>query len=246
MKDLKWVHKEHGMQINNPVGLNKRKVDNENGVLFLAAFFAVVKLQRKHIPDNWYRELKDVSSEVLFNLERKVEIGVNTYFTYDRHKGNTAQLMSHDNLTGIVALDLMKEEGNGSHAIRVGEILLNSLFRFDNIQPDRPRWVRLQHPRDYFFYLYPFKPLLSLLFFPIFFISNIITCFTPQEETSGKQLMFVRMEALRGTFIGWLSRQIPYYILRSSYGDDWLNQIMNIYYKVEEHPLRKWTKGLKL
>ncbi len=135
--------------------------------------------------------------------------------------------------------------------------LLNQ-FRFDNAQPNNERFffkkdgkwnTSLQiHPRDVFFWLYigGFSAI-SILMWPIFLITQIVACSSPKEETSGKLLVFVRLESTyRKSWLLRLTRWICYKKLKNMYGKNWINEIMKIYFTNPDHPCRILSEGIEL
>jgi hypothetical protein len=131
-------------------------------------------------------------------------------------------------------------------------------MRYDNVYSESPRLIfkkdngkygsSLQfHPRDWFFWLHhQYK--LAWLFFPVFFMANVLTCFTPYEETSGKLLMFMRLECgSRWSKLILLNKKICYFLLRKRYGSDWIDKICSIYFwQRKDSPIRLASKGLEL
>jgi len=71
---------------------------------------------------------------------QRPELGGEDYFPIDRY-------MSHDQLTSIVAYYSMKGRTD-----KIQEIYdAFSFMRYDNLNPENPTWMQIQHPRDIFF-----------------------------------------------------------------------------------------------
>lgn len=244
-----WIDISHGMELNPDLEPNLRQ--NENGILFLGHLILLkVATNTLTIDDINQVEL------IIQNLEAYDSNGKKINGLYDRGSEESLassehfvpaanrRSISHDNLTAISRLaSLFKLR----YAKDIAAYGLNHCMRYDNCYPDKPRWERIQHPRDYFFWLWEggYK-LLALPWYPIFFFSNLISCFTPQQETSGKLLMFNRL-FLQKTWLLRFNWAICNYVLKKKYGENWLEQVTAIYfYQRSDNPIRILAKEVKL
>lgn len=137
-KDLiDYISLYHGIQFHkNSFSLR----DNENGILFL--FWSLVLLGRsynKNIRKFWKPIVNNLRS---FDSKGNIILGL-----YDRGMGESKEkkeeirTISHDNITAIAAWDKKEAKNIVRHGWR-------NLWRFDNAYPEKPRWSRIQHPRD--------------------------------------------------------------------------------------------------
>lgn len=245
--ESKWINDIHGMEL-YPMRDFKGKRYNENGILFLCQYYLL-------------KEALGVLTDGDINRFYQICRDLRTYGRdgttrfdglFDRGAGESnsdvsrADSISHDNLTAISAFSFLKKlpfaKGIAKHGI-------DNKMIFDNTYPENPRLLykdifgryqsRLQHPRDWHYWLYNggYK-LTSFIFYPIFFISNILTCFTSKQETSGKMLMFTRL-FLRKELHYKLLFKICSFILSKKYGKNWLSWITRIYYHQRvDNPIR--------
>jgi len=183
---------------------------------------------------------------------------------YDRGAGESlngdkAQIrkISHDNITAISAFSRLLEDEGLSYHKDIAKHGLSRFMCFDNACPDKPRLIFKKpdgkwdtsfqyHPRDWFFWLNSAGYKISWLFFPIFFFANIITCLTPHGETSGKWLMFTRLEAgSKWSKLMNLNKKICYWLLKRKYGAEFINEISKIYFwQKSDSPIRTLSKGI--
>lgn len=221
----------HGMELDPVADPTKRF--NENGILFLVYYY-LIKFKAGLL-----------SEEDMITFRNIVEaLEVDRYpGLYDRGAGESRTLapeklrtISHDNLTAIAGFSRKFGMRYGQEIFEHG---LKNLFRFDNAYPESPRWKRIQHPRDIAFWAHAaVRPELFILFSPILFFSNIITCLTSKAETSGKLLMWLRLETMnQQSIFTKVNKFICYNLLKLKYGNDWLQQILSIYFKNPEHPI---------
>lgn len=228
MKDLKyWLNPTHGIELNP--GFQAGTRDNENGILFYAEYLLL-----KGIDKQDFRQFSDIVEA----LQVRGYPGL-----YDRGAGESLhknpynlRTISHDNLTAIAVISNL---GELPYAHDIAKHGLKNFMRFDNAFPESPRWSRIQHPRDYFTWLWCGKyKLLSYPFYPIYFISNLVTTMTEYEETSGKLMAWVRMTGMKNS---WLAK-INYYLFKKlmvkKYGENWLAIIIDIYFRHPDHPIK--------
>jgi len=161
--------------------------------------------------------------------------------------------ISHDNISAISAFSAQHDK---SRAIAIAKHGLKNFMVYDNVCPESPRWfyiderngrkkTRLQHPRDWFSWLYNaggIYSLLGLVLFPIFFMANVISCGSEYGETSGKLMAFTRLFGSKK-----LLHKLTWFFcdrrLKKMYGKNYLTKITEIYYKHPEHPVRVLAKA---
>jgi hypothetical protein len=243
-----WINNTHGMEL-KPIECRWQKRQNENGIVF----YAMLDLLENN---NQRKDQFNSIVEVLQTWkEDKIVKGL-----YDRgaYESNIRSMfyvapelrrkISHDNITAISRLSA---KYNLPYNKDIARYAIRKLFLFDNRFPESPKITSLQfHPRDWFFWLYNgggIYKAASWLFFPVFFLANIVTCFTPKEETSGKQLMFIRLYKQKNILLK-INFKICSFILRKRYETKkWLSKIVDIYYhQREDNPIRILAKDLEL
>ena len=253
-----YINDFHGLELNP--GFEKGTRDNENGILFYVHYLLLRFIKGKLSQSDIAQFQIIVENITAYDKDAKKVKGL-----YDRGAGESLQpnkenirKISHDNITAISAFShLMEGEGLAYHK-DIAQYGLKKLMRYDNRYANSPKWIFKKpngakdtsfqwHPRDWFFWLHgSYK--IAWLFFPIFFIANILTCRTPKEETSGKWLMFVRLEAgSKWSKLMLLNKKICYRMMRKQYGEDFIDQISQIYFwQNSSSPIRSETKGLKI
>lgn len=244
-----WINETHGMEL-TPIASSWEPRGNENGILFLAMWYLLKQHQGTFTSDDAQIAYKIITMLQTYDSINHYEVlGLFDRGTCESASGShfyikpeDRRLISHDNITGISRLSNMIKS---PHAKEIADHLIKYQTRFDNAYPDSPRFSAIQaHPRDLFFWLTNGGNLLGWLFFPIFFMANIITCFG--NDTSGKQLMVVRLLdqpnlLLRANF--WICKKI----LKSKYGKKWLSSIVDTYYyQREDNPIRTLAKDIEL
>lgn len=221
---LQYFNPLHGLELHARPSLNFSELDgrdNENGILFLVEwmFLQQIKMSlKKEDAVDFLNTSLQTDFVIIKNLSVLGYPGL-----YHRGYGKlkfhevTGEIVdiSHDNITAIACYSISEREKILAHAKKYQ-------WRFDNAQPEKPRWTRVLHPRDIIFlgylnknwWAYPFLPLLSIM--------AIFSCVTkwvvrptwyqkiwdyffkvglsaPYKDiaTSGKCLWFVRFYATR-------------------------------------------------
>jgi hypothetical protein len=166
------------------------------------------------------------------------------------------RVISHDNLTAIAAFSYLHDLPFAKDIYKFG---MKKFWFYDNAYPDEPRlyfkkhdgkpstsWK--MHPRDWAYWsLCGGNTFLWVVLFPLFLFSQITTCMTEPGETSGKLLMFVRMEcAYKKSKLVRFTRWICYKMMRKMYGENWLNEIMKIYFHQPGQPNAIISEDIKL
>lgn len=242
----KWFNPTHGLELLPNINTGRRQ--NENGILFYTEY---ILLKKKLI--GLTKEDKKQALELILNLRSWKKDGTRINGLFDRGQDeskNSSDIrkISHDNLTAISRLS---SELGFDFNKNIADYGISNQMRFDNMNTDDPRWLYRKHdtnelgtpfqwhPRDWFYWLYNAGHKWSLVFFPIFLISQIISCMSKSNITSGKLMMFTRcFEKKELPFkITWL---ICDYILKKKYKtDNWMKPITDIYFgQSEENPIR--------
>ena len=257
-----WINYSHGMEL-SPISTEyQERSGNENGILFYLVYLAVLDTHDILMPED-IEVFKKICIELQTHNDNTQIKGLYDRGAHESHNDHPyyklpekRRKISHDNIT---AISIGSRYFNLPFAKHIAQYAINNQFKFDNRYPNNQRFIfknsqdkldtSLQpHPRDWFLWLFNgggFYRVLSYIFFPVFLIANIMTCYTPKEETSGKQLMFARLAF--GSKISWLMRfnyWICKKILRKAYGKYFMYEIFKIYYKNENHPIRTLSKGL--
>ena len=245
MNNREWISLYHGMEL-EPIADDSKRF-NENGVLFLCQLLLI-----KSVVEGITEEEKEITNNIILNL--RTHQGPDRLMgLFDRGKDESKDIpkdklrtISNDNITAIVSISNLL---GFSYSRAIAKHGIKNKMIYDNVFPESPRLLyktntgqyksRLQHPRDWHYWLYNGKiKVLGTIFYPIFAISNIITCCTPKEETSGKLLMFTRLFNRKEWHykILW---NICSKILIKKYGKNWLSAITAIYYhQREDNPIR--------
>jgi hypothetical protein len=256
-----YITKYHGMEL-DPVAQPDRR-HNENGILFLVEYFIL-----KYIHKTLCQEDINLFNEICINLTCFDEDGAKAPGVYDRGMEESLRiprdqlrLISHDNLTAISCFARFAEE-LGYKTIDHRLIAQHGKkwqMRFDNAYPTHPRWLFKEfhtglwrgtacmwHPRDIFCWLVNGGSKLAWILFPLFMLSNIISC--SNAGTSGKWLSFVRLECgSKWSKLMWLNKKICYWILRRKYGKTFMDEIAKIYfYQSYDSPIRTLARNIEL
>lgn len=245
--ESKWINPIHGMEL-EPFDDFMGKRHNENGILFLAQYYILKHALGRLTDDDrnqFYRictDLRTYRNDGIGRYDGLFDCGAGE--TESQVGRNSVRTISHDNVTAISRFSIL---GNLLFHKLIAEHLIESKFILDNVQPWEPRllyktskgrWTsRLQHPRDWHYWLYNggYKAL-SALFYPVFSAANIVSCFG--NETSGKMLMFTRLFNRKEWHYKILYK-ICSKILTIKYGKNWLSAITAIYYhQRENNPIR--------
>lgn len=245
-----WINRSHGLALNK--GNTDSERDNENGILFLSEFFLIKDILNILTPED-IQTFKSITIDLQAykDYNRQVE-GL-----YDRGAGESLfaalkgeqdklRTISHDNLTAISAFSKKYNLPFAKHIARYG---LTHFMLFNNRYPDTFKFANPQwHPRDIFFWLWSaggFYKMLSIPFLPIFIGASIESCFSKFESTSGKLLLFVRLQS-DDSFLFKIIRKLCYSLLRRQYGHNWLYEITRIYFFQTDHPIPILAKTIVL
>ena len=217
----------HGLELNARPQRNFEETDfrdNENGILFWCEYFFL----RKIINGG------DENLEMLtYPLFRKLTVPGSSGGIYNRGFGKlayhevTGELVdiSHDNITAIACLSYLAPNDTEFNAIMIRAKKYQ--YRFDNLNPEKPRWTRMLHPRDIIFLSYLQKNWWAYGFLPLLTLMAVFSCATkwvvrptwyqkiwnyffktglsnPYRDiaTSGKCLWFVRLYTVRDRLWG--------------------------------------------
>lgn len=265
MDTNKYITDYHGMELLPVAEPTKRH--NENGILHLVKFYVLKKIHGTLTQADMAQFQIIVENITTFDSNGNKIKGL-----YDRGMGESKsvdkdriRLISHDNLKAISCFSRLLEPEDMSYHKDIANYGLNNQMRFDNAYPNKPRWIFKKlhdntystsfqwHPRDWFIFLYNggklkwWNPLTWLLGL-IFVFSSIASSLSPNNETSGKLLLFMVLECAPHNSIFFKSvKKICYVILRKKYGKNWLYEVMKIYHHQDDkHPLLVLSKNLEL
>jgi len=205
----KWISNYHGMEL-EPIAEENNRF-NENGVLYFSEYLILKYISNELNHSDIARFQIIVENLSSFDKHHSKIRGL-----YDRGAGeslfknkDSIRKISHDNITAISAVSkLLESEGLRYHK-DIAKYGVENLMMYDNGYPDSPRIVFKReykesykwdtsfqlHPRDWFFWLTNGGYAIAWIFFPIFFLANIMACLSSNEQTSGKWLAFVRLES---------------------------------------------------
>ena len=252
-----WISEYHGLEL-TPIANNNKRF-NENGILFLVEYY-ILKYIKGTLSDIDIAKFQIIVENITsFSKEGNKIKGL-----YDRGAGESLSLnkesirkISHDNITAISAFSRLLEDKGLNYHKDIASHGVKNLMRYDNAFPESPRWRYKKdnggygtsfawHPRDWFFWLTNGGCKFAWIFFPIFFLANLITC--SGNETSGKLLMFVRLESgSKWSKLMKFNKFICYYILKKKYGKYFIDEISKEYYhQSSENPIRVESKNLEL
>lgn len=240
MVDTTWVDSRSGLSLDE--GPHPHR-DNENGVLFYLEYILLKEAKGLDISE-------DVAEFriIVENIRTHAADGSKIMGLYDRGQDESLnpnkeaiRVISHDNLTAIAAFDA--RYGDGSEANNIALYGLKHQLRYDNAYPEKPRWTTIQWPSDWAFWMlssgkWYYMPLIAG-WYPLFVVRSITEMFGEPTDTSGRLLDFVRFASHRDKSIPMkLLWKLYCYTQKQKYGDNWLNQIMSIYFHNPNHPLR--------
>ncbi len=237
----------------------------ENGILTYTIYlFLLEKLGR--LED---RDIK-LYDEVVQNLQTYKKNGQQVQGLYDRgwHESDANHMLyvdpdkrrriSKDNVLAISSGSNVFNLPYRDHIVKWG---WKYQGRFDNLNPDKPKWIVEQHhkskksvtviwnPSNIYSLLsnssYLIAKLVAIFLWPFALIANIISARSEAGETSGKLLCFVRV----GNSKFWPSKLIWFIckkIMKKTYNSDyWFAEICKIYFP-KEHPINRLAKLIKM
>jgi hypothetical protein len=250
MIDTVWVDDSHGLSLNE--GPHPHR-DNENGVLFYLEYILLKEAQGQDISDD-VAEFKHIVENIrTYDGDSTRLLGL-----YDRGAGeslnpdkDSIRVISHDNLTAIAAFDARYGDGSEADKIAKWGLLHGSLY--DNAYPHKPRLKTIQWPTDLMFWAmssgkWYYAPLVAAMF-PFFALRCVLSDLGQPNDTSGKLLNFVRFASYRDKGLLALPMKLlwKWHVARmkSQYGDNWIHQIMVIYFQNPNHPNRSLSDNVK-
>ena len=202
--------------------------ESENGQLFLAHYSLVLdSLYPKKIDQIEYiseRVKADVT--LIRQLDNScVETGL-----YHRNIDlSDKRIMSHDNMSGIMAWSFLRSTG---HRFSIWNYLVKHLGTYDNSQGKSKQLSRFLpfNPSNFFVWGLCAESKLAYLFLPFYIPSLILACNRPKEDTSGKILAWIELSVLQDNFI--CRHLFKYYEkkMKKQYGEDYMKELINIYH----------------
>ena len=248
MVDTIWVDSSHGLSLHEGPHPSR---DNENGVLFYLEYILLKEAQGQDITED-VAEFK----RIIENIRTYAADGSRIPGLYDRgakeslrEDKTTIRHISHDNLTAIAAFDA--RYGDGEEATKIALIGLKYQLRYDNTYPESPSWKRIQWPSDWAFWALSsskkvYFMLLIAIWYPLFVVRSIMSMFGKPDSTSGRLLNFVRLASNRDKSLPmkflW---KLFVYTQKKVYGDNWIHEIMKVYFQNPNHPNRNLSDNVK-
>ena len=172
-----YINDYHGMDLYLPVYEGKR--DNENGILFYAQYLMLKDSLGKLTQEDRIR-----LNLIIRKLRTYRPEGTRVSGLFDRGAGESlkapdgkADLISHDNISAIVAASATFNLPYHMYVYKHG---VDNNWRFDNQQPDNPRWSRMMHPRDIIYWSRlggsSIGKSIAWLFMWFFYLTQIMSC----------------------------------------------------------------------
>lgn len=198
---------------------------SENGPLFTAEYHLLCKLLRLDLPK--YPNIEYLNRDGVW---------------YTTSVSNRERI-SHDNCTGIYILNFLHNKNISNLPI---------------IDWGRGMFKDVSHPRDIAFYslmkmdqgkLWINIPLL-LFYLAVLFVSSMVSCVASRERTSGKMMWWLRWTTLglhSSKIVSSLSKMswwVCEKILIKAHGTSPMVDISAIYFKEENHPVRRLFREL--
>lgn len=243
--DNTWIDMRHGMSL-HPGPWEKR--DNENGVLFYLENIMIKEARGDAIMDDLF-----AFGQIVDSIRTRDHNNAKIMGLFDRGQDESKnpdreaiRTISHDNLTAIAAFDC--RYGSGEEAEHIANFGFARLLRYDNAYPYDPRIITIQWPTDWAFWAScsnkskEWAPYWVPLY-PLFLLRCFLANLSEREDTSGKLLNFVRFYATKDR--SWFSKMVwktHVAMMKWKYGDNWLHEIMKIYFHNELHPNRVLTE----
>jgi hypothetical protein len=221
MIDLKPYQGPYGL-----IECNKTDIDGENAILYSNYYLAAVE-------DLEYHSLIE---EI---IATKLHVGPGLYHSRINDKGQ----MSHDNLTAIM---FMLDD---NRRLAVLKEVIRQKGRYDDQFPQDPSWSRILHPRDMIYYGILGGSYIAWLFFPVFAIMMLLSCFETKEKdgsysTTSKRLFWLRCKTLPENRLFSLLFRLGTFIISKNDLNTW-NKIFLYFFKQDEnHPCVLATKDV--
>lgn len=165
----------------------------------------------------------------------KIEDGI--YAQNPHFKGNPPAIahdayMSPDQLVAFFGASKRFKWGFGADIWK--EMKRQGVFRYDNINPEKPK--RFMHPKHVAFFAICQGSWIGYLLMPFLCLAMIWSCNAPKEKTSGKLLVWTKTEVLKEYKLIKLTRKICDKLIEKRNGN-W-KEVFAIYFKDEDHPIR--------
>lgn len=211
--------------------------------------------------ENLLLQYNDVLNRHILNYIGLCKISKGRYNQLPHTTGTHDDYMSHDQLTTFMNMFYGMKLNNEYKEI--WEEIKKQKFRYDNINPNKPSWKRILHPRDIIYYAYLNKSILGYLGFPFLFFSAIYSCFKKYKtkptllnkikhfiktrewldysfqelSTSGKMLWWTRFKTCekKNRKLMKITEIICNYIIKKKFIRGW-KEIFQIYFPIENHP----------
>lgn len=226
-----YLNYTHGLELwpENTTGWR----GNENGIMFLSILATIMAIKGADLT-----KIKLDADLIIGRMEVKPGL-FNRGSDDDLVNYKFRRTMSHDDNRGISSLSKLFGFRYARDIYRYG---LRHFFCYNNVKPRlRPPYMPGQ-----FISLIKLGggDLLSTLLLPIYIFDLSQLLKSPKDDTSGKLLRLIELYPLRFDNI-WGSLWLFYVKgMENMYGKYWLNELMVIYFRDQNHPCRTESVGV--
>jgi hypothetical protein len=227
---------------------------SENGILFHSTFLMLLDMRGEGSSYAYETFLRDI-----------VNLKTDTSGVFDRAAGDSKNIPyatrnenSQDNYLGILCFPGKTLESRiNIYSIIKNDIAKHGMFHFFIYNNVSPRISLPMNPGNWSIFLATanYNKFFELLFLPFFIVNFFITNFLMSawesfkkvpQSTSNKILYLLILYCLRNRFgYKWMYNL---YIkrMRKLFGENFVEELMKIYYHHAEHPNRLYAAGIKL
>ena len=138
--------------------------------------------------------------------------------------------ISLDNLTALSAL-------SPNYAAKIYAETKRQWLRYDNLNPEKPSWSRIQQPRDIIFYGMQAGSWICWILSPIMLLFCFMSMFSSFDETSGKLLVWVRLYSLKQNLFMRIALWFFTLQLRVCHSQNWYDVVKIYFQGDEQHPV---------
>lgn len=210
---------------------------SENCMLYTYELLLLTTIRGKSVQE--FSHLRNIMTENIW--KSKISDGVYKQHPDQERLGPEEQYLSHDQFTAFSCFSYKYRDKKVTKEL--WKELLRQTFRMDTVNPDKPSWERIQHPRDIIFWGYLAGNPICYLLMPILIPMLILSCREPQEITSGKILWWVRINSMNKGIFRWTFEKIYDKILKKVYNtDSYMTKIFRIYFPYDDHPINELSR----
>jgi hypothetical protein len=231
----RWHNPNCGFELDPDI--NHGNPRSENGILFHATFINLLYLKKTYSQEAlryFYQDIMRQSTEKSGVFNRDATSKDVPY--KDRNEN------SKDNYIGI---------SSGSYVCGYSTICKliakHGISNFGIYNNVKPRFSLPMNPGSMFILLaFANYDFLCLFFYPIYVINLLISSNKTKKETSGKILDLLILPNLKHKY--YIKPLYNYYVrkMTKTYGENFVEELMKIYYNNPQHPNRLYAKGIIL